>query len=303
LKPVFGGLEAGGTKFVCAIGTGPDDIRSQTRIPTTVPDETIGRVVEFFRGEIAKEPLTAIGVASFGPLDPHPASPTYGYLTATTKPGNWNQVDLLGPLQDAFGVPMGFDTDVSGAALAEGRWGNARDVDGFVYLTVGTGIGGGAVVRGETVHGLLHLEMGHMILPRRSDDDFAGVCPFHGNCLEGLASGPAIEQRWGARAEELPQDHPAWDLEAHYLGLGLTNIICTYSPQRIVMGGGVMHQTHLFPMVRDSVRRVLNGYIQHEAITADNDTYIVPPGLGDHAGVLGAFALAERALAEEESRS
>jgi len=303
LKPVFGGLEAGGTKFVCAIGTGPDDIRSQTRIPTTVPDETIGRVVEFFRGEIAKEPLTAIGVASFGPLDPHPASPTYGYLTATTKPGNWNQVDLLGPLQDAFGVPMGFDTDVSGAALAEGRWGNARDVDGFVYLTVGTGIGGGAVVRGETVHGLLHLEMGHMILPRRSDDDFAGVCPFHGNCLEGLASGPAIEQRWGARAEELPQDHPAWDLEAHYLGLGLTNIICTYSPQRIVMGGGVMHQTHLFPMVRDSVRRVLNGYIQHEAITADNDTYIVPPGLGDRAGVLGAFALAERALAEEESRS
>lgn len=303
MKPVFGGLEAGGTKFVCAIGTGPDDIRSQTRIPTTVPDETIGRVVEFFRGEIAKEPLTAIGVASFGPLDPHPASPTYGYLTATTKPGNWNQVDLLGPLQDAFGVPMGFDTDVSGAALAEGRWGNARDVDGFVYLTVGTGIGGGAVVRGETVHGLLHLEMGHMILPRRSDDDFAGVCPFHGNCLEGLASGPAIEQRWGARAEELPQDHPAWDLEAHYLGLGLTNIICTYSPQRIVMGGGVMHQTHLFPMVRDSVRRVLNGYIQHEAITADNDTYIVPPGLGDRAGVLGAFALAERALAEEESRS
>jgi len=302
LKPVFGGLEAGGTKFVCAIGTGPDDIRSQVRIPTTTPDDTIGQVLEFFQGEIAKEPLAAIGVASFGPLDPHPASPTYGYLTATTKPGNWNQVDLLGPLQDAFGVPMGFDTDVSGAALAEGRWGNARDVDGFVYLTVGTGIGGGAVVRGETVHGLLHLEMGHMILPRRSDDDFAGVCPFHGNCLEGLASGPAIEQRWGARAEELPQDHPAWDLEAHYLGLGLTNIICTYSPQRIVLGGGVMHQQHLFPMVRASVRQVLNGYIRHESVTADNDTYIVPPGLGDRAGVLGAFSLAERALAEEENR-
>jgi fructokinase len=300
LKPVFGGLEAGGTKFVCAIGTGPDDIRSQVRIPTTTPDDTIGQVLGFFQGEIAKEPLAAIGVASFGPLDPHPASPTYGYLTATTKPGNWNQVDLLGPLKAAFGVPLGFDTDVSGAALAEGCWGNARDVEDFVYLTIGTGIGGGAVVRGEAVHGLLHLEMGHMILPRRSDDEFAGVCPFHGNCLEGLASGPAIEQRWGAKAEELPADHPAWDLEAHYLGLGLANIICTCSPQRIVLGGGVMHQRHLFPVVRESVRRTLNGYIQHEAITADNDAYIVPPGLGDRAGVLGAFALAERALAEQE---
>ena len=300
---VYGGVEAGGTKFVCAIGSGPDDIRSQVRIPTTTPDETLGRVLEFFEAEMSKESLAAIGVASFGPLDPHPASPTYGYLTATTKPGNWNQVDLLGPLKACFGVPLGFDTDVGGAALAEGRWGNARDVDDFVYLTVGTGIGGGAVVRGETVHGLLHLEMGHMILPRRFDDDFTGACPFHGNCLEGLASGPAIEQRWGAKAEELPADHPAWDLEAHYLGLGLANIICTYSPQRIVLGGGVMHQRHLFPAVRESVRRTLNGYIQHEAITADNDTYIVPPGLGDRAGVLGAFALAERALAEEESRS
>lgn len=297
---VYGGLEAGGTKFVCAVGSGPDDVRSQVRIPTTTPAETIPEVLEFFRGEFSKEPLAAIGVASFGPLDPHPDSPTYGYLTATTKPGNWNQVDLLGPLRNAFGIPLGFDTDVSGAALGEGRWGAARGLDDYVYLTVGTGIGGGAVVRGETVHGLLHLEMGHMILPRRADDEFAGTCPFHGNCMEGLASGPAIEQRWGVRAEELAADHPAWELEAHYLGIGLANIICTYSPQRIIVGGGVMHQEHLYPMVRENVRRVLNGYIQHPAITDDNDTYIVPPGLGDRAGVLGAIALAERAVAKED---
>ena len=300
MSPVYGGLEAGGTKFVCAVGSGPDDIRSQVRIPTTTPAETIPKVVEFFWGEFRKEPLAAIGVASFGPLDPHPDSPTYGYLTATTKPGNWNQVDLLGPLRDAFGVPLGFDTDVSGAALGDGRWGAARGLDDFVYLTVGTGIGGGAVVSGETVHGLLHLEMGHMLLPRREDDDFAGTCPFHGNCLEGLASGPAIEQRWGTRAEELPADHPAWDLEAHYLALGLANTVCTLSPQRIVLGGGVMHQTHLFPLVRTKLRQTLNGYIQHPLVSEENDAYVVPPGLGDHAGVVGALALAERALVEVE---
>lgn len=299
MSPVFGGLEAGGTKFVCAVGSGPDDVRAQVRIPTTTPGETIPKVLEFFWGELRKEPLAAIGVASFGPLDPHPDSPTYGFLNASTKPGNWNRVDLLGPMRAAFGVPLGFDTDVSGAALGEGRWGAARGLDDYVYLTVGTGIGGGAVVRGETVHGLLHLEMGHMVLPRRADDEFRGTCRFHGNCLEGLASGPAIEQRWGERAEDLPADHPAWDLEAHYLGLGLANIVCTYSPQRIILGGGVMHQMHLFPMVREKVRQNLNGYIQHPAITDDNDEYIVPPGLGDRAGVLGAFALAERALAKE----
>ncbi len=300
MSPLFGGLEAGGTKFVCAVGSGPDDIRAQIRIPTTTPDETIPKVLGFFWGEFRKEPLAALGVASFGPLDLHPDSPTYGHLTAATKPGNWNRVDLLGPLRDAFGVPLGFDTDVSGAALGEGRWGAARGLDDFVYLTVGTGIGGGAVVGGEVVHGLLHLEMGHMILPRREDDDFAGTCPFHGNCLEGLASGPAIEGRWGTRAEELPADHPAWDLQAHYLGLGLVNIVCLYSPQRIILGGGVMHQEHLFPMVRANLQDLLNGYIQHPAITEDSDTYIVPPGLSDRAGVLGAIALAERAMARED---
>jgi fructokinase len=220
-------------------------------------------------------------------------------LTATTKPGNWNQVDLLGPLASACDVPLGFDTDVNGAALAEGRWGVARGVEDFVYLTVGTGIGGGAVVRNQIVHGLMHLEMGHMILPPRPGDEFAGTCPFHGHCLEGLASGPAIEQRWGAKPEELPTDHPAWDLEAYYLGLGIANIVFSYSPQRMVLGGGVMHQRHLFPKVRKYARELLNGYIQHPSLTEDNETFIVSPGLGNQSGVLGAIALAEQALVRE----
>jgi len=197
-----------------------------------------------------------------------------------------------------LGLPVAFDTDVNGAALGEHRWGAAQDLGTFVYLTVGTGIGGGAMVEGRLLHGLLHPEMGHMLMAQRQGDDFAGRCPYHGSCLEGLASGPAIEERWGAKAETLSTDHPAWELEAHYLAFGLANLVGTLSPERIILGGGVMEQQQLFPLIRRKVRELLSGYIQAPAITADNDQFIVPPGLGNRAGVLGALALAENALAE-----
>ena len=294
--PVYGGIEAGGTKFVCAVGTGPDDLRDEVRFPTTSPEECIGKSVAFFREMAAKHGgLAAVGIASFGPVDPAPSSPTFGHITTTPKPG-WAHTDLAGPVARALGVPVGFDTDVNGAALGEFRWGAARRLDTFVYITVGTGIGGGAMVNGGLVHGLMHPEMGHVFPPHdRTEDPFEGMCPYHGDCLEGLASGPAIERRWGARAETLPPDHPAWDLEAKYLAHGIVPQIFILSPQRVILGGGVMEQAHLFPKVRRQVREILNGYIQARVILEDMDNYIVPPGLGNRAGVLGAVALAQRA--------
>jgi fructokinase len=293
--PLLGGIEAGGTKFVCAVGTGPDDFRAETRFPTTTPGETIGQAVAFFKEQAQKEPLVAIGIASFGPVDPNPASPTFGYITTTPKP-HWAQTDLAGALGRALGVPVGFDTDVNGAALGEYRWGAAQGLDTFIYLTIGTGLGGGGLVNGRLMHGLIHPEMGHVRLPRHPDDPYPGACPFHGDCLEGMAAGPALQGRWGQRAETLPLDHPAWEIEAHYLAYGLVNFICTLSPQRIVLGGGVMDQAHLFPLVRRKTRELLNGYVQSPEIIERIDRYIVPPGLGNRAGVLGAIALAELQL-------
>ncbi|MCG3211019.1 MAG: putative fructokinase [Anaerolineae bacterium] len=291
---LFGAIEAGGTKFVCAVGTNPNDLRNEIRFPTTSPDETIGRALAYFKEQAANEPLDAIGIAAFGPLDPTPNSKTWGYITTTPKPG-WANTDFAGLLQRELGVPVGFDTDVNGAALGEHRWGAALGLDNFIYLTIGTGIGGGGLMNGKLMHGLIHPEMGHILLPPRSDDPSpGGFCPYHGHCLEGMANGPAIEKRWGARAETLPPDHPAWELEAHYLATGLASLICTLSPQRIVMGGGVMEQLHLFPLVRQKTQALLNGYVQSPAILEQIDGYIVPPGLGNRAGILGAIALAER---------
>ncbi|HOC73958.1 MAG TPA: ROK family protein [Candidatus Hydrogenedentes bacterium] len=294
--PVYGGIEAGGTKFVCAVGTGPDDLREEVRFPTTTPEECIGKSVAFFREAAAKHGgLAAVGIASFGPLDPAPSSPTFGHITTTPKPG-WAHTDLAGPVARALGVPVGFDTDVNGAALGEHCWGAARGLDTFVYITVGTGIGGGAMVNGGLVHGLMHPEMGHVFPPHdREEDPFEGLCPYHRDCLEGLASGPAIERRWGARAETLSPEHPAWDLEAKYLAHGIVPQIYILSPQRVILGGGVMDQAHLFPKVRRHVGEILNGYIQARVLLEDLDSYIVPPGLGNRAGVLGAVALAQRA--------
>ena len=294
----YGGIEGGGTKFVCAVGTETGKIVAETSFPTTTPDETIGRAVEFFRSHQPQTPLAGIGIACFGPLDPTPTSPTYGTITTTPKPG-WAHADLVGPVTAAFGVPVGFDTDVNGAALGEARWGAAQGLDTFVYLTVGTGLGGGAMVNGRLAHGLLHPEMGHMMIPHDWDaDPYAGYCPYHGDCWEGLAAGPALEGRWKFKAEQLPPGHPSWHLEAHYLALGLVNIITILSPQRIIMGGGVMKQEHLFPKIRAKVQTLLNGYVQHPAITEGIDGYIVPPGLGGRAGVLGAIALGAAAVNE-----
>jgi fructokinase len=288
---LYGGIEAGGTKFICALGTGPDDIRAETRFPTTNPEETFGRAIDFFE---THDQVAAIGVGSFGPIDPRPGSPTFGFITSTPKPG-WKDTDFVGALETAFDVPVGFDTDVNAAALGEHRWGAARGLETFIYLTIGTGIGGGAMVEGKLLHGVMHPEMGHIRIPHdRERDPFEGGCPYHGNCLEGLANGPAIEARWGMRGEHLPQDHHAWDLEATYLAHALANYILTLAPQRIIMGGGVMAQEQLFPLIRAKVVALLNGYFQVADIIEQIDEYIVPPALGSRAGVLGAIALAQR---------
>jgi fructokinase len=285
---VYGGIEAGGTKFVCAAGTGPEDIRALTRITTGPPPATLANVIDFFRAH----PVAGLGIGSFGPLDLDPASPGYGSITTTPK-AEWRHVDLAGPLEKALGVPVTLDTDVNAAALGELTWGAGRGVDNLVYVTVGTGIGGGAIVNGRLVHGLAHPEMGHLLLPHdRQKDPFSGDCPYHGDCWEGLASGAAMRHRWGRPAEELPAGHPAWELEADYLAAGLMNIVVTLSPQRIIVGGGVGAAPGLLPRVRTRLRERLNGYLAQRSIMEGMDGFLVPPGLGDRAGVLGAIALA-----------
>ena len=295
---LYGGIEAGGTKIVCAVGTGPTDLRAEARFPTTTPNETLGRIIEFFRAQAAHGPLAAIGIGAFGPLSPDRRAPDYGYITSTPKPG-WAHTDVAGTVGRALGVPVGFDTDVNVAALGEGRWGAAQGLDTFLYITVGTGIGGGGLANGRVMHGLVHPEMGHIRLPHdREADPFAGSCPYHGDCLEGLACGPALAARWGGSAQTLPAGHPAWPLEAHYLALACVTFICTMSPQRIILGGGVMDQAQLFPGIRQEVQTLLHGYVQAPAILDGISSYIVPPGLGNRAGVLGALALAEQTARE-----
>jgi fructokinase len=290
---LYGGIEAGGTKFICAVGTEPDDIRAKTHFATTTPKETIGKAIDFFRQEIEKEPLIAIGIASFGPVDPNPASPTYGYITATPKAG-WSYTNFAGTVQDALGIPVALDTDVNVAALGEQKWGAGQGLDTFIYLTVGTGFGGGGIINGQPMHGLIHPEMGHIRIPHNYQvDPFSGCCPFHGDCLEGLASGKSMEKRWGKPPEEIPPDHPAWELEATYLATGVVNFICTLSPQRIIIGGGIMKKPNLLPMVRNKVKELLNNYVRSPEIAERINSYIVPPALGDLSGVLGAIALAQ----------
>lgn len=295
-EPLYGAIEGGGTKFVCAVGTGPDDLRAEIRVETTSPEETLSRVVKFFHEQEAKfGKLASIGFACFGPLDPNPASPTYGHILPTPKPG-WTNANVVGLLKDAFNVPIVFDTDVNGAALGEWHWGAAQGLDTFIYLTIGTGIGGGAYVEGKLLHGLIHPEMGHILLRHdRDKDPFAGTCPFHGDCFEGLACGGAMEKRWGQPGETLSAEHPAWDLEAEYVAQALTNYTLTLSPQRIILGGGVGSVPHLLPKVRARTRELINGYIQSSIILEHIETFIVNPGLGNRSGVLGAIALAKQA--------
>ena len=292
---IYGGIEAGGTKFVCVVTDENRNILAETRFPTTTPAETMGRTIDFFRAQ--PQPVAAMGVACFGPIDPNPASPTYGNITSTPKSG-WRDTPVVAPLAAAFGVPVAIDTDVNAAAVGEGRWGAAAGMDNFLYFTIGTGIGGGGVFNGNPLHGLVHPEMGHIRLPHDwQKDSYGGFCPYHGDCFEGLAAGPALLGRWGQPGDTLPLDHPAWELEAHYIALAMQSFICTLSPTRIILGGGVMQQMHLFPLIRAEVIRLLNGYVQSPAILRDIDSYIVPPGLGGRAGVFGAIALAMDASA------
>ena len=294
MSSLFGGIEAGGTKIVCAVGSGPEQVLAETRFATTEAEPNIAQAIAFFREQQQRHgKLAAVGIGSFGPLDPRPGSPTYGRIAATPKPG-WDNADFAGPFRRAFGVPVGFDTDVNTAALGEWRWGAGQGLDTLLYLTIGTGIGGGMIVNGQCLHGLAHPEMGHTFVPHdRQADPFEGSCPFHTDCLEGLAAGPALEKRWGQPAETLPPDHPAWPLQARYLSLAVANFMMTLAPERIVLGGGVMSQAHLFPLIRQGVRQHLNGYFLTPAMLDQVDDYIVPPALGARSGVLGAIALAE----------
>lgn len=297
---LFAGIEAGGTKFVCAICDVNGKITQKVVIPTTTPDETMPQVIKFFQAIHVSSPLSAIGIATFGPVDLNRKSPYYGYITTPPKPG-WGHFNIVGTLKEAFKLPIGFDTDVNGAAIGEHRWGAAKNLDTFLYVTVGTGIGAGEMVSGQLVHGLIHPEMGHMFIPKLPEDEkFTGVCPFHKDCLEGLASGPSMQKRWNIKsATDLPIDHPAWDLEAKYLAYAFANCVLILSPQKIIVGGGVMKRKELYAKIRVNVRDFLNGYIKHDKVIKDLDDFIVEPGLGDESGICGALALAEQAFLEK----
>jgi len=275
---VFGGIEAGGSKWNCAVGTGPDDLRAVSTIATATADETLGEAVAFFDRE---GPVDAIGIGSFGPVDL-----ARGVITTTPKPG-WAHTDVSGEIGRRLGVPVAFDTDVNAAALGEHRWGALQGLDVCCYVTVGTGIGGGILVGGTPVHGLQHPEVGHLRIPHdRDEDPFPGVCPFHGDCWEGLASGPAMQARWGRPADEVADDAP-WALEARYLALGVLALMAVVSPQRIVVGGGVLNRRGLLELVQRQLDQLVSGYVAVPEL--------VPPALGARAGVLGALALAESA--------
>jgi fructokinase len=281
---VYGGIESGGSKWECAVGTGPSDLRASATIPTTTPDETIGRVVDFF---LREGPVDALGIGSFGPIDAHAGSPTWGYVTTTPKPG-WSNTDVAQELGRRLDVAVAFDTDVNAAALGEYLWGAGRDLHSLWYVTVGSGIGGGAVVDGKVLHGLSHPEFGHLRIPHdRESDPFSGSCPFHGDCLEGLASGTALEARWGVPADELDDDH-VWALEARYLALGLVAVVAVLSPERIIVGGGVGGRSGLLSLVHHELTALMNGYLGFEL----PEDYITLPALGARSGVLGAIALA-----------
>lgn len=297
-KLLAGGIEAGGTKIVCAVGTGPDDLTRAVFQSGSDPDAAMREVTDWLRAEQGRRgTLRAVGIGSFGPVDLDPASPKYGFITSTPKPG-WRDADVLGRVRRAFPeIPVAFDTDVNAAALGERRWGAAKGLDDFVYITIGTGIGAGVVAGGRPLHGLVHPEAGHMRIPRVPGDDFPGVCPYHGDCWEGLCSGPAIKSRTGFAATEIPPDSEAWRLHARYTALALGNIVCALSPRRIILGGsvpkgGLLGGERFFAMVRAEVQHVLNGYVVSPALEQGIGEFIVPPGLGDDAGVCGALALA-----------
>jgi fructokinase len=291
-KKLYGGIEAGGTKFVCVVASGPNQIADEIRFKTTTPEETLGRAIQFFKPFISSGQINAIGVGCFGPLDVNPESSAYGFITATPKPG-WSNTNVLGILRGALGIRVAFDTDVNAAGLGEYKWGVNKGFDPSLYLTIGTGIGGGYIKDGKSLIGLFSLEMGHIRIPHnREVDPFHGNCPFHEDCFEGLASGPAIEKRLGVAGARIPENDPFWNIEAEYVACALVNYILTLSPKKIVLGGGVMQRQFLFQKIRWRVRELLNGYVASKSLLEHIDDYIVPPGLGNQSGSLGAIALA-----------
>lgn len=305
-RPLIATLESGGTKMVAGLASGPDDIRLRERIPTTTPKETISALVRFFQKATREHgAVEALGVGTFGPADLNMRSEQFGYITRTPKAG-WSFTDLLGPLREALGdIPAAFETDVNASLFGEVRWGAARGERNAAYFTVGTGIGGGLMLNGELVHGTGHPEMGHMgVCVDSKKDPFEGVCPFHGHCLEGMASGPALEKRWGRPGHELPPKHPAWELQADYLAQACRNLLTIAPPDIIILGGGVMKQEQLFPLIREKVTEYLGGYLTYPAWEDDLSESIVPPALGDDAGLLGCVALGQDLLARNnQSRS
>jgi len=290
---LYGGVEGGGTKFICILAEDKDTILDEVRFPTTTPSETMEKTLAFFKKHLsAGVKIESIGLATFGPIDPVIGSPTYGMILPTPKAG-WSNFDIVNALHSELNVPIVFDTDVNGAALSEAEWGAGKGSNGVLYITIGTGIGGGYYVNGRLLHGLLHPEMGHIRIPHDlTRDPFPGNCPFHGDCFEGLANGPALEKRWGQKAETLSKDHPAWPLEAEYIAQALVNYILTLSPQKIILGGGVAQQEQMLPMIHTRVKELLNGYVQSALVKNNIENYITLPGLGEKAGMYGALALA-----------
>lgn len=283
---ILGALEAGGTKMVMAIGNENGEILEQCSIPTETPDITVPKIIDYFK----RNGIEALGIGSFGPIDPDKNSKTYGYITSTPKLA-WANYDIVGNIKKALQIPIGFDTDVNASALGEATWGSIRGLSSGIYLTIGTGIGLGVYMNGSLLHGMLHPEAGHVLLSKHPEDTFEGSCPYHSHCFEGLASGPAIEKRWKKKAYELKDQSEVWELEAYYIAQGLTNFILTLSPHKIVLGGGVMHQEQLFPLIRKKVAELLNGYINTQQI-ADLEHYIVPASLKDNQGIMGCLRLA-----------
>lgn len=288
---ILGALEAGGTKMVCAIGDEKGTILDKISIPTTLPAETMPQLISYFQ----KFSLAALGIGTFGPADIHPDSATYGHILSTPKKG-WANYNILGAFSETLQVPVGFDTDVNAAALGEAVYGCMRDISTGIYITIGTGIGIGVIAERKPLHGMLHPEGGHIFLQKHPSDTFSGGCPYHGDsCFEGLASGPALEKRYGKKAVELADLPEVWELEADYIAKALVSYILLLSPERIVLGGGVMHQKQLFPLIRQKTKQLLNKYVTTKELE-NMDTYIVPASLADNQGILGCFSLARQAF-------
>ena len=281
----LGALEAGGTKMVCAIGNENGEIFEQQSFPTETPEITLPKLVGYFK----ERDIEALGIGCFGPIDVHKDSPTYGYITTTPKIA-WQNCDMVGAFRE-LNVPIGFDTDVNGSVLGEYTWGIGRGLHSCIYITIGTGVGVGIIADGKLLHGMLHAEGGHVLLTKHPDDTYKGRCPFHPNCFEGLCAGPAVEERWGKKGTELADQTEVWEMEAFYIAQALVDYAMVLSPQRIILGGGIMHQTQLLPLIREEFKKQLNGYLKTKEIE-DLDQYIVVQSLDDKQGIMGALKLA-----------